>query len=226
MGTPSEQRDTQKLKDKVRELIRRFQKRNPTPTTELRHRNPYELVVATVLSAQCTDARVNQVTPVFFRKYPTIHHLAKATPAQVAQLIKSISYPNNKAKHLVALAKKIVKDFGGKIPQSASELMTLPGIGRKSAHVIASTLWGEPVLGVDTHVFRVGRRLGLHNGKNPLQAEKQMRELIPDEYVRYFHHWLILHGRYICKARKPQCHQCFLTDLCNWFQENIAGKIK
>lgn len=222
MGTQAGQRDIKKLKAKVRELIRRFRQLNPTPTTQLHYRNPYELVVATVLSAQCTDARVNQVTPEFFRRYPTVHHLASATPEEVARVIKSISYPNNKATHLVALARKVIKDFGGKIPESARELMSLPGVGRKSAHVIASTLWGEPVLGVDTHVFRVGRRLGLHNGKTPLQAEKQIRELIPERHVRYFHHWLILHGRYICKARKPECHRCFLTDLCVWFKENVS----
>ncbi len=210
---------------KIKKIIRVFEKINPSPTTELRYRNPYELVVATLLSAQCTDKRVNEITPVFFKKFPDVYALAKASPKEVYELIKTCSYPNNKTKYLIELAQKVVKEFGGKIPDNAKDLQELPGIGKKSAHVIASTLYGEPVLGVDTHVFRVTKRLGLHNARSPEQTERILSPLIPPDYRSKFHHWIILHGRYVCKARNPQCDQCPLTDICEYYKtKQVSGK--
>ncbi len=208
---------------KIRRIIDTFSKINPSPTTELKYRNPYELVVATLLSAQCTDKRVNEITPAFFKRFPDVYALAKASPKEVYELIKTCSYPNNKTKYLIELAKKVVKEFGGKIPDNAKDLQKLPGIGKKSAHVIASTLYGEPVLGVDTHVFRVTKRLGLHNAKTPDQTERILSPLIPPEYRSKFHHWIILHGRYVCKARKPMCDKCPLTDICEYYKTERNG---
>ncbi len=206
-----------RLRQKVEFIINTFSKLNPNPTTELKHRNPYELVVATILSAQCTDERVNRITPALFKRFPTPQALARASPDEVYEYIKTCSYPNNKARYLVKMAKMIVNEFGGKVPTTARELMKLPGVGRKSANVIAATLFNEPVIGVDTHVFRVSKRLGLHNAKTSRQVEKVLTELVPEKYRPKFHHWLILHGRYICKARKPECHRCPLTKICDYY---------
>ncbi len=205
--------------EKIREIIRRFEAQQPDPTTELRYRNPYELVVATLLSAQCTDKRVNEITPAFFERFPTVYDLAKARPEEVYELIKTCSYPNNKTRHLIAMARKVVEEFGGQIPTSAEELKKLPGIGEKSARVIASTLYQEPVFGVDTHVFRVTRRLGLHNARTPEQVMRILPEVIPEKYRSKLHHWLILHGRYVCTARNPKCESCILRDLCDEYQK-------
>ena len=210
---------------KIKRIISVFKKINPSPTTELRYRNPYELVVATLLSAQCTDKRVNEITPEFFKRFPDVYALAKASPKEVYELIKTCSYPNNKTKYLIELAQKVVNEFGGEIPDNAKDLQKLPGIGKKSAHVIASTLYGEPVLGVDTHVFRVTKRLGLHNARSPEQTERILSPLIPPEYRSKFHHWIILHGRYVCKARKPECNKCPLIDICDYYvNKQVSGK--
>jgi endonuclease-3 len=195
-----------------------FRQHNPAPETELEHANPYELLVATILSAQCTDKRVNMVTPALFERFPTAFDLAKATFDDVFPYIKSVSYPNNKTKHLIGMAEMLVKDFGGKVPDDADELQKLPGVGRKTAHVITASLFNQPNLAVDTHVFRVANRIGLTISKNPLQTEKQLVKYIPKQDIPAAHHWLILHGRYVCVARNPKCQQCGLTDVCKYYR--------
>ncbi len=210
-----------RLKKKIDFIIQTFKKVDANPTTELKYRNAYELVVATILSAQCTDRRVNAITPALFQRYPTVESLARATPEEVYEYIKTCSYPNNKAKYLVAMARKVVQEFGGRIPERARDLMRLPGVGRKSAHVIAATLYGEPVIGVDTHVFRVTRRLGLHRMRHPHQVERLLMELVPEGDRPRFHHWLILHGRYVCKARNPDCGRCLLTEICEEYKRRV-----
>lgn len=217
--------EVRRRKRKIDFIVRVFSREKPNATTELRYRNPYELVVATMLSAQCTDARVNQITPRLFERFPTVESLAKASPGEVYEYIRSCTYPNSKARRLVQMAQTVMKEFGGEIPRTAEDLRKLPGIGRKSAHVIASTLYGEPVLGVDTHVFRVGKRLGLHNARTPEQAEREMAPLIPESVRPRFHHWLILHGRYVCRARRPRCEACPLTSVCDAYQTGqISGR--
>lgn len=199
-------------------VIAYFNEKNPEPKTELNYRNEYELAVAVVLSAQCPDKRVNEITPKFFEIFPDFKSLSLSSYEQVYELIKSCSYPNNKAKSLIELAKKIESDYNGKLPEEPEILEQLPGIGRKTAHVLASVLFKKPVLAVDTHVFRVSERLGLtENAKNPLDCEKQLMEFIPKELVHKFHHWLILHGRYICKAKSPSCKECGLKDICKYY---------
>lgn len=202
----------------------------PTPTTELDHTDPYELVVSVVLSAQCTDARVNSVTPELFRAYPTVLDLARAEPADVFPYISSISFPNNKSKHLVGLARKVVADFGGRIPDSMQELMTLPGVGRKSAQVVISVAYDRHALAVDTHVFRVANRIGLvRRAGTPLKVERQLKRIIPRDNWSDAHHYLILHGRYTCTARRPNCEDCPLTSFCRYHErlarlpERLAG---
>lgn len=209
-------------KERYSFIINYFLKHAPDAETELIYDNPYQLLVAVILSAQCTDKRVNQTTPVFFSKFPDVVSLSKANFDQVYPLIKSISYPNNKTKHLLGMAQKVVDEFDGEIPMTISELMTLPGVGRKTANVITSVIDQQPNMAVDTHVFRVSARLGLTTGaKTPAAAEKQLLENIPPEFVHLAHHWLILHGRYICTARKPKCEICPLTLACRYFQKNI-----
>lgn len=195
-----------------------FRKHNPAPETELKHTTPYELLVATILSAQCTDKRVNMVTPALFERFPTVFDLAKATFDDLFPYIKSVSYPNNKTKHLIGMAEMLVKDFKGEVPADAHELQKLPGVGRKTAHVITAGLFNQPNLAVDTHVFRVANRIGLTVSKNPLQTEKQLIKYIPKQDIPAAHHWLILHGRYICIARNPKCQQCGLTDVCKYYR--------
>ncbi len=199
-------------------VLNYFRKRNPDPETELEHADPYELLVATILSAQCTDKRVNMVTPALFERFPTVFDLAKATFDDVFPYIKSVSYPNNKTKHLIGMAEMLVKDFKGEVPADADELQKLPGVGRKTAHVITANLFNQPNLAVDTHVFRVANRIGLTVSKNPLQTEKQLVKYIPPKEIPNAHHWLILHGRYICVARNPKCQQCGLTDVCKYYR--------
>lgn len=218
-------------KERYKKIIDYFNKNMPAAETELRYTHPYQLIVAVILSAQCTDKRVNMTTPAFFKKFPTPQSLASATFAEVFPLIKSISYPNNKAKHLIGMAKMLVEKFGGIIPSETEQLQKLPGVGRKSAHVIASVLYKKPVMAVDTHVFRVSARIGLTvNAKNPLQAEKQLVKYIPEEKIPDAHHWLILHGRYVCTARNPKCNECGIKYFCKYYnllsQKNHNSKVK
>ena len=191
-----------------------FAANRPLAASELKFLSPYQLIVAVILSAQCTDKRVNLTTPALFEKYPDAATLAAATPEDVYTLIKSISYPNSKAAHLVAMAKKVMADFGGEIPRDIDALMTLPGVGRKTANVVTSVLYDEPVIAVDTHVFRVAHRLGLSDGKTPRAVELDLEAGIPLELRAKSHHWLILHGRYVCTARAPKCTECGLTPYC------------
>ena len=202
-----------------------FEKNNPGAETELVYGNAYQLLVAVILSAQCTDKRVNMTTPAIFEKYPDIKALSRATFDDLFPFIKSISYPNNKTRHLIGMAKKVVEDFEGTIPASVDELMTLPGVGRKTANVITSVVHKQPNMAVDTHVFRVAARIGLtNNAKTPLQTEIQLVENIPKEKIYIAHHWLILHGRYICVARKPKCEICGLRPVCKYYKKNVEGK--
>lgn len=202
-----------------------FEKNVPLPETELRYSNPFELLVAVILSAQCTDKRVNLTTPALFHDYPNAQALAMATPDTIFSYIKSISYPNNKAKHLVGMAKMLVNDFKNEVPEKTEELVTLPGVGRKTANVISSVVFNKPTMAVDTHVFRVSNRIGLTvNAKNPLQCEKQLVKFIPEALIARAHHWLILHGRYICVARKPKCEICPITAYCRYFIKNVITK--
>lgn len=206
-------------KERFEKILAWFEKNMPVAETELHYTNPYELLVAVILSAQCTDKRVNMVTPKLFEKYPVPELLANATPEEVFEIIRSISYPNNKSKHLVRMAKMLVNDFKGVVPSEVNELQKLPGVGRKTANVIASVVYEKPTLAVDTHVFRVSARLGLTtNAKTPLETEKQLLKYIPENKVAIAHHWLILHGRYVCTARNPKCNECGLSNYCKYFQ--------
>ncbi len=197
-------------------MVSYFSVAMPEPKTELEYGgDPFKLLVAVILSAQCTDKRVNQITPALFAAFPTPEALAAATEEQVYELIKSCSYPNNKTRSLLGMARKLVDDFGGQVPSDIDSLLTLPGVGRKTANVILSVVWHEAAMAVDTHVFRVSERIGLTTGsKNPLQTEKVLMKYLPPEVVAKAHHWLILHGRYVCKARKPDCLNCGLTQSC------------
>lgn len=206
-------------KERYEKLIAYFEKARPNAETELHFENPFQLLVAVILSAQCTDKRVNMVTPALFAAYPTAQAMAQATADQIFEYISSISYPNNKSKHLVGMAQKLVADFDGEVPSDIDELQTLPGVGRKTANVIASVVFNLPALAVDTHVFRVANRIGLtKNSKTPLQTELVLVKNIPEEKIPIAHHWLILHGRYVCQARKPHCSECGITDICNFFK--------
>ena len=208
-------------KERYQKVIKYFQEHRPIAETELDYRSPYELIVAVVLSAQCTDKRVNLITPEFYKSFPTAEILAEADIQDIFEHIKSCSYPNNKAKHLSGMAKKLVYEFKGIVPSDIEELQKLPGVGRKTANVIASVVFNKPAMAVDTHVFRVSARLGLTtNSKNPLQTEMQLVKNIPEDLIPLAHHWLILHGRYTCIARKPLCDECGLKDYCRFFQKN------
>ncbi len=210
-------------KERFRFVYEYFLHNNPEAETELLYDTPYELLVAVILSAQCTDKRVNMTTPFIFEKYPDVESLSRSSPEEVLPLIKSISYPNNKSKHLVGMAKMVMEKFNGRIPMTVEELMSLPGVGRKTANVITSVIDQQPNMAVDTHVFRVSARIGLtKNAKTPLATEKQLLEFTPKELVHKAHHWLILHGRYICIARTPRCEACGLRPACRYFQQNIA----
>lgn len=209
------------VKQRYQFVIEYFLKNAPDATTELIYDNPYQLLVAVILSAQCTDKRVNLTTPYFFDVYPDLESLSHAKQENVFSIIKSISYPNNKAKHLVGMAQLVMKDFGGKIPMTVKELITLPGVGRKTANVITSVLDNQPNMAVDTHVFRVSNRIGLVKAKTVLDAEKQLVKNIPEDLIHLAHHWLILHGRYICVARKPKCEICGLRDACKYYHEKV-----
>jgi len=205
-------------KELFEHVIRYFQKTMPVAETELEYRNPYELLVAVILSAQCTDKRVNLITPELLRRFPNAEKLADAEPQEVFDYIRSCSYPNNKSKHLVGMAKKLIADYGGVVPDDIDEMQKLPGVGRKTANVIASVVFNKPAMAVDTHVFRVSARIGLTvNSKTPLETEKQLVEYFPEELLSLAHHWLILHGRYTCVARAPKCEKCGLTDVCLYY---------
>ena len=203
-----------KKEERYRSIVDWFVSHVPVAQSELNFGSPYELIVSVVLSAQCTDKRVNMVTPGLFRDYPTPQALADAPLEDILEHIRSVSYPNNKARHLKGLGQKLVSDFGGEVPGTVEELMTLPGVGRKTANVVASIVYDEPVIAVDTHVYRVSHRLGLSNGKTPYDVERDLEKHIPAEYRPISHHWLILHGRYTCIARKPKCGECGLKDYC------------
>ena len=212
---------------RIKTVIDYFTKVMPEPETELSYESPYELIVSVILSAQCTDKRVNLITPELFRKYPGPDKLARASQEEVYELIRSCSYPNNKARHLRGMAKVLIEEFGGKVPRDLSGLQKLPGVGRKSANVIAAVIHKMPVMPVDTHVFRVSARIGLtSNAKTPLQAENQLYKVFPENLIPNAHHWLILHGRYVCQARKPRCGECGLTGVCKFYLEgkSSAGK--
>lgn len=213
-------------KEQFERLIAYFEKERPAAQTELDYQNPYQLLVAVILSAQCTDKRVNMTTPALFAAYPTAAELAEATPEEVFEYIRSISYPNNKSKHLVGMAQKLMSDFAGEVPSDIDELQTLPGVGRKTANVIASVVFNLPALAVDTHVFRVANRIGLtKNSKSPLQTERELVKYIPPDKIPIAHHWLILHGRYVCQARKPHCAECGIASLCVfWKQKQLQTK--
>ncbi len=203
-------------------IIDYFEEHSPEPETELVYDNPYELLVSVILSAQCTDKRVNMTTPAIFKKSPDVESLSKANLEDVFNLIKSISYPNNKAKHLIGMATMVVEKFHGQIPLTVSELLELPGVGRKTANVITSVIDNQPNMAVDTHVFRVAARVGLtRNARTPLEAEKQLVRHIPVDLIHKAHHWLILHGRYICVARTPKCWECGVQQACLYYQKLI-----
>ncbi len=205
---------------RYKEVLAWFRRHMPVAETELAYENPFQLLVAVVLSAQCTDKRVNLTTPALFERFPTPQALAEVDAEEIFPYIKSISYPNNKAKHLAGLGSMLVEEFEGKVPESQSELMKLPGVGRKTANVIASVVFQKAAMAVDTHVFRVSQRLGLvYRAKTPLEVEKQLLKHIPEEEVHIAHHWLILHGRYVCKARTPLCDDCGLTPYCAYYQK-------
>jgi endonuclease-3 len=211
-----------KKKDLYDRVIRYFEDQMPVAETELQFENPYQLLVAVILSAQCTDVRVNLIAPPLFQKFPAVENLAAATQEEVFSMIKSCSYPNNKAKHLVAMAKMLRDEFNGIVPDEVNLLQKLPGVGRKTANVIASVVYNKPAMAVDTHVFRVSDRIGLTTkAKNPLDCERQLVKYLPESIIPTAHHWLILHGRYVCKARKPLCDQCGLSSFCRYYQNEL-----
>ena len=212
-------------RERYRRTIEYFAANMPDAETELTYTDPFGLIVAVILSAQCTDKRVNMITPDLLKKYPDAESMAKAEHEQVFEFIKSCSYPNNKARHLVAMARKLVSEFGGIVPSDPTELQRLPGVGRKTANVVASVIYNKPVMAVDTHVFRVAAMIGLTtNAKTPLSTELQLSRNIPDELMHKAHHWLILHGRYVCKARTPLCGECGLMEFCRYYARKNKHK--
>lgn len=202
-------------KERYEGIIEWFSQHMPSAESELNYRNPFELLVAVILSAQCTDKRVNLITPALFEAYPTAERMAEASVEEIYALIKSVSYPNNKAKHLAGMARMLVAEFGGEVPSSREELQRLPGVGRKTANVVGAVIWQQEVMPVDTHVFRVANRIGLTNrSKTPLQTELTLEKQIPKALLPVAHHWLILHGRYVCTARSPKCAECGIAPWC------------
>lgn len=208
-----------RIKDRYSAVIGYFQETMPLAETELEYSTPFELLVAVILSAQCTDKRINQVTPPLFQAFPTPEAMSKATPDEIFQYIKSVSYPNNKAKHLAGMAQMLVNEYSGKVPSTGEELEKLPGVGRKTANVIQAVIFQKAKMAVDTHVFRVSHRLGLVDKRctTPLSVEKQLTKNLPEEIIPLAHHWLILHGRYTCQSRTPRCEKCGLTGICKHF---------
>ncbi len=206
-------------KERYQIFIDYFSKNNPNPETELNYSSPYELLVAVILSAQCTDKRINAISPIFFERFPNAESLSEATQEEVFQLIRTVSYPNNKAKHLVGMGKMLFEKYQNIVPSSVEELQKLPGVGRKTANVIASVVYEQAAMAVDTHVFRVSHRLGLTIAKTVLGTEKDLVKYIPKEKIRFAHHWLILHGRYVCLARNPKCIACPLKSICKYYEK-------
>ena len=206
-------------------MIEYFEKAMPVAESELNYENPYQLLVAVILSAQCTDKRVNLTTPALFEAYPTPYDMAKASPEEIYEYIRSISYPNNKAKNLAGMARMLVAEFGGEVPSDIEQMMRLPGVGRKTANVMGAVIWNKEVMPVDTHVFRVSARIGLSVcAKTPRATELQLEKYIPSHLLPIAHHWLILHGRYTCLARKPKCEQCGITAYCKFFQSKNKSR--
>ena len=200
-------------------LLRYFPEQMPDPQGELHYDNPFQLLVAVMLSAQCTDKRVNMVTPALFEAYPTPERMAAASVDEILAFVRSVSYPNSKAAHLKAMAEQLVANFGGRVPDTIEALTTLPGVGRKTANVVCAVIWNQPTMAVDTHIFRVSERIGLTtNSKNPLQTERALVRYIPEELIPKAHHWLLLHGRYVCTARNPKCADCGIRSVCRYFQ--------
>lgn len=209
-------------KERYNHILTWFEENRPIAETELKYEDPFGLLVAVILSAQCTDKRVNMTTPKLLHDYPTAEAMAASTPEVIFEYIKSISYPNNKSKHLVGMAQKLISDFDGIVPDNVEDLQKLPGVGRKTANVIASVVYDKPAMAVDTHVFRVSERLGLTtNSKNPLQTEKELVKHIPPALIPKAHHWLILHGRYVCQARRPKCEECGLREWCRYYSKLV-----
>lgn len=207
-----------RLKERYDRALAWFENNMPVAESELNFENEYQLLVAVMLSAQCTDKRVNQVTPALFEAYPTIIALAESNAEEVLQYIRSVSYPNSKAEHLVQMAKRVVEVYDGNIPNTREELQTLAGVGRKTANVVLAVWWNQPTMAVDTHIFRVAERIGLTtNAKNPLDSEKQLIKYIPEDIIPKAHHWLLLHGRYTCQARTPKCEKCGLQEICKYY---------
>ena len=212
-----------RIQERFAKAIEYFLAHRPVAETELVYTDPYQLAVAVILSAQCTDKRVNMITPNLFKNYPTADSLALAKHEDVFAIIRSCSYPNNKTKNIIGMALMLVKDFKGKMPSDVDELQKLPGVGRKSANVLAAVIYNKPAMAVDTHVFRVAARIGLTvNAKNPYEAEIQLIKHIPEKLIPLAHHWLILHGRYVCVARKPKCVECGLKEICKYFQSQVT----
>jgi len=211
--------------NRFKSVIAWFEQNVPVAETELHYKTPYELIVAVILSAQCTDKRVNIITPPFFERFPDVRSLSKAGEEEVFELIRSCSYPNNKTKHLIGMARMLEGDFNGIVPSDIETLQKLPGVGRKTANVIASVAFDLPAMAVDTHVHRVSARIGLtFRAKNPLETERQLVRFIPENRLAIAHHWLILHGRYICQARKPKCSDCRLKPWCRYYSSNRTDK--
>lgn len=209
-----------KTADRFQHILAWFETNMPVAESELHFANPFQCLVAVMLSAQCTDKRVNMVTPALFAAYPTPESLAAATSDEVFEYVKSVSYPRSKAEHLVQMAQRLTEVYHGEVPDTIEELQTLQGVGRKTANVVCAVIWNQPTMAVDTHIFRVSERLGLTTGsKNPLQTEKQLVKYIPAEVIPKAHHWLLLHGRYVCQARKPKCEQCGLKEFCRFFEK-------
>lgn len=210
-----------RIKERYETALAWFEKNMPIAESELNFENEYQLLVAVMLSAQCTDKRVNLVTPALFEAFPTIADLADSTAENVLKYIRSVSYPNSKAEHLVQMAKRVMESYGGEIPNTREELQTLAGVGRKTANVVLAVWWNQPTMAVDTHIFRVAERIGLTTmAKNPLDSEKQLIKYIPEDIIPKAHHWLLLHGRYTCQARTPKCEKCGLKDICRYWMRN------
>lgn len=213
-------------KQRFERILAWFASEMPVAESELVFDNPFQCLVAVMLSAQCTDKRVNMVTPALFEAYPTPEKMAAASVAEVQEYIRSVSYPNAKAEHLVAAAKRLTEVYGGVVPDNIEELQTLQGVGRKTANVVCAVIWNQPTMAVDTHIFRVSERLGLTtNSKNPLQTERQLVKYIPEAVIPKAHHWLLLHGRYVCQARKPKCEACGVREWCRYFEKNAKGLV-
>jgi len=206
-------------KERYQRFVAHFSAKQPDAETELHYNNPFQLLVAVILSAQCTDKRINQVTPALFQRFPNAKALAEVTPDIVFDYIRSVSYPNNKAKHLVGMANILLNEFNNEVPSDIDQLQKMPGVGRKTANVIASVIYNAPAMAVDTHVFMVANRIGLTNGKTPLAVEKDLVKHLPQESIHVAHHWLILHGRYVCVARSPKCSICELTAICRYYEK-------